>query len=255
MIHNLKLDKTYTGRQTLGNETIVEVFLYDNIVNKNEEVKLEEEDIEIDDVEGMKEIKTEKTFENTAEHDYCFDRSDTSLLLIEHSYSSIDGNKIISKVEQAVEQDEDNILIHGLGDSYLDSQNSIVTNNKASKNIISLTLNQLIQLSRKDTNKKIIILGRRNEKMLPETKVLTVLDFKVNLPKNKFKNMGEALPYLFKRLPLYSDLANNDVYKRLYPFTMSSLKDFWNIGKRRSAEVCFFIILNDRKNFLVTCKS
>ncbi|GLV34047.1 D12 [Carabus blaptoides fortunei] len=34
VIHNLKLDRTYTGRQTLGNETQINVWLYDN--NKDE---------------------------------------------------------------------------------------------------------------------------------------------------------------------------------------------------------------------------
>uniref|UniRef100_A0AAR5QKI3 YEATS domain-containing protein n=1 Tax=Dendroctonus ponderosae TaxID=77166 RepID=A0AAR5QKI3_DENPD len=57
-------------------------------------------------------------------------------------------------------------------------------------------------------------------------------------PIHKFKNMGEALPYLFKRLPLWTTEANDLDYKCTYPFTACLEKEFmsWNIGKRLAAE-------------------
>lgn len=68
---------------------------------------------------------------------------------------------------------------------------------------------------------------------------------RLKLPEHKFKTMGEALGYLFKRLPLWSPEAKQSRYKRTYPFCACSEKEFmsWNIGKKLSAEVsCTFVI-------------
>jgi len=43
VVHNLKLDKTYTGLQTLGAETLIDVWLKKDVKSLNEAVKQEEE--------------------------------------------------------------------------------------------------------------------------------------------------------------------------------------------------------------------
>ncbi|EEZ97471.1 YEATS domain-containing protein 2 [Tribolium castaneum] len=207
VVHNIKLDKTFSGRQTLGNETIVDVFLYDS------------------------EVKAE------VEHDYCSDvETKIEEVNFDHCYCMPASSEGLPKLKkEKIEQDEDNKLIYGL-ESY------------CGENHEKITPNQLV-LNRKDirfNNTKILVFGQKLEGC-----VLTKLiqnhsrnakseanNFKLVLPSHRFKNMGEALPFLFKRLPLFSDLANNANYKRIYPFTASSLKEFvsWNVGKRRSSE-------------------
>ncbi|RZC38888.1 YEATS domain-containing protein 2 [Asbolus verrucosus] len=201
VIHNIKLDKTYSGRQTLGNETIIDVFLYDNNIEhiSNQEPELinqlisqnHNNLIEIEDTKVEEQILTEdlqNVASTSAEHDYCF------------------GQLKIEKEENGIKND-DLSFDHSYCLPSMDENSS-----KISRDLITLT-------NKSEQN-----------------------NFKVTLPKNKFKNMGEALPYLFKRLPLYSELANNVNYKRLYPFTASTLKEFvsWNVGKRRSSEVCCY---------------
>lgn len=70
---------------------------------------------------------------------------------------------------------------------------------------------------------------------------------RLKLPEHKFKTMGEALGYLFKRLPLWSPEAKQSRYKRTYPFCACSEKEFmsWNIGKKLSAEVSCFGLFKD----------
>lgn len=60
------------------------------------------------------------------------------------------------------------------------------------------------------------------------------------IPKDKFRNMGEVLPYLFRRFPLWSYHAKDPSYKREFPHVASSKQEYesWNIGKRINAEVC-----------------
>lgn len=65
--------------------------------------------------------------------------------------------------------------------------------------------------------------------------------FRVYLPENKFTNLGQALPFLFRRLPLWHSKAKVEGFKSAYPFMASSKEEFesWNIGKRLSSEVRF----------------
>lgn len=68
--------------------------------------------------------------------------------------------------------------------------------------------------------------------------------YKVSFPTKLFKNVGEVLPYLFERLPLWSDLAGDPNFKRSYPYVATSKEEFlsWNVGKRLSAEVTIFAL-------------
>lgn len=67
----------------------------------------------------------------------------------------------------------------------------------------------------------------------------------MNFPKRQFKSVGEALPYLFKRLPLWSEQANDPSFKSVYPYVANSEAEFtsWNIGKQLSSEVISFEIV------------
>lgn len=62
------------------------------------------------------------------------------------------------------------------------------------------------------------------------------------IPPNKFRNMGEVLPYLMKRFPLWSERSKDLSYKKAFPYLAASRQEFesWNIGKRVNAEVSIF---------------
>jgi hypothetical protein len=270
VVHNIKLDKTYSGRQTLGNETLVDVFLYDDnksafkcepeLNNHNCPLLILEEDIKIEELD-LSEVASTST-----EHDYCSgaknktnEKPTNDRIIFDHPYCRPTSYESLPKVKrEKVEQDESNKLIYGL-DSYLRESKEEEEDDRRNRTIITAnTFNHLGPLNRKDikfSNTKIIVLGKKIDgciltnwnKLTSARLVRDVVNvpnkyesnsFKVSLPKNAFKNMGEALPYLFKRLPLYSELASNVSYKRVYPFTASTLKDFvsWNVGKRRSSE-------------------
>ncbi|KAF5303426.1 hypothetical protein FQA39_LY09970 [Lamprigera yunnana] len=80
IIHNLKLDKTFTGQQTLGNETVVNLFLFKNEKTKpqdNEDFQIPIIKQEIDDTTteflnsniDLKNVTHEEA--KYLEHDYC----------------------------------------------------------------------------------------------------------------------------------------------------------------------------------------
>ena len=251
-MHNIKLDKTYSGRQTLGNETIIDVFLYDENTHHSQ-IETDPNNIpEEIDVQTIKPEEHDIKIEVT-EHDYCSDVNDTNEEMnVDHSYCLPASHEGLPKAQkEKIEQDESNKLIYGL-ETYCREENR-----STNKPIPTNNIKQLIQLNRKDikfNNTKIIVFGKKVEGsflaklgkliQVPSRNAVSTnketRNFKVTLPKNRLKSMGEALPYLFKRLPLYSDLATNVNYKRMYPFTAPSLKEFvsWNVAKRRSSEVC-----------------
>lgn len=70
--------------------------------------------------------------------------------------------------------------------------------------------------------------------------------------------MGEALPFLFKRLPLWTTEANDLDYKCTYPFTACLEKEFmsWNIGKRLAAEVSRYTLVahGDNMYYVIAAK-
>lgn len=63
--------------------------------------------------------------------------------------------------------------------------------------------------------------------------------YELAIPNNRFKNVLEALPFLFQRLPLVTPLANDLNYKCLYPYATGTVEEYssWNIGKQLSCEV------------------
>lgn len=92
VIHNLKLDKTYRGRQTLGNETLVDIYLY------HEEQEEETEPNDFEDVKlefeycNLENIKDDETFGLANES--CFKElpNDSNLYRIhfDHNYAKTD---------------------------------------------------------------------------------------------------------------------------------------------------------------------
>lgn len=180
------------------------MFLYDDNHHQLPKVKNEEIKIETEDIK----IEIEEA-PSSIEHDYCCEI--TNEVNFDHSYCLSPSHVSLPLKKEKIEQDESNALIYGLDGYYTDEYTQIKKTNNKKTDSTNISLNEYFVL-----------------------------------PKNRFKNMGEALPYLFKRLPLYSDLANNINYKRSFPFTASSLKEFvsWNIGKRRSSEVCYKKKLN-----------
>ncbi|CAG9858380.1 unnamed protein product [Phyllotreta striolata] len=180
------------------------------------------------------------------EHDYCdvveeqfadneiIEAKDDLFLgqfLLEHSYSVLSGSEnpdsslenLTKSHSVIVNGDVDNKLIFGLGDAYLKEKNV---------GIRSVVPNLLI-LQKPLKNYRIFLLnGCLGSKSAPSSSQA------VTLPPNKFKNAGEALPFLMRRFKLWNQNAQNPQFKLLYPFIAASQEEFrnWPLGKRLNSE-------------------
>ncbi|KAK9874989.1 hypothetical protein WA026_005804 [Henosepilachna vigintioctopunctata] len=318
ILHNLKLDKTYSGRQTLGKETIIDLYLYDDkisgIMQDDEEVNLTENPTKIQKNEDMKkheiiafsdicekvesedglftQIK-EETVSNF-EHDYCSenvkpninhdDKHHIEPLNPDHTYSyppshqylNIDGlEKIKPDTQEHIKQEECS-LIYGLDESYTatneelskkeplyykkaivytkknqqekapqNQSKSSTVKRKSQESLLKKMFNSKIasQLST-IPNASSNIDGHQSCSNENAQNIVTADQFQISLNQRKdlnlprFKNMGEALSYLFKRIPLVNELTESSKFKYSYPFTTSSMKEYlsWNSAKQSSAE-------------------
>lgn len=338
IVHNLKLEKTFTGRQTLGNETVVDVYLHDNVPKPetitrpqedspstswwgskvyenspstsynnifnnfdstmNQSNHLESDYTPLDDTVLVKseprddysdmqiklEIKLEPveiilpvsksdlaysdsdqiatnvdlistrsdsaygcsdTASMSFEHDYCdvveeqFVDNEIEVkedlflnqFLLEHSYSVLSGTEIpesscenMTKSHSViVNGDVDNKLIFGLGLNYL-KEKIVNVHNVVPKNMT--VLQKPLENSR-----LYFINGVESSDFLLSNAIVT-------LPKNKFKNVGEALPFLLNRFKLWNKKVENPRFKLLYPFIASSQEEFgkWPLGKQLNSE-------------------
>ncbi|KAL1509019.1 hypothetical protein ABEB36_003825 [Hypothenemus hampei] len=291
VIHQLKLDNTFTERQTLGNQTTVPIFLYDDLVQSSDPITnsfIKKED-ELASMESKEK-----------DHDYCDDNDDnnkgkqevfldvlsdqitttkhekpskverTDVILRDHAYSlplHKEGQKSPKKNKSPIKQAY-NELIYGLGPHYLDplksrSRNSRSKNNidktqkdaKSSIQVLKTVTGQSIHFLPDSFNQLLLTNGNLvSVKLVKSPKTIAdhssqifrhskgvptnpERDF-LKLPEHKFKNMGEVLPYLFKKLPLWTSEANNLDFKCTYPFCARSEQEYlsWNVGKRLSSE-------------------
>lgn len=78
-------------------------------------------------------------------------------------------------------------------------------------------------------------------------------EYKINIPVEKFKCVLEVLPFLFRRLPLITNLADTINYKCRYPYVAKTLNEFcsWNIGRRRSSEVSMLVFILEKRPFYI----
>ncbi|XP_066247626.1 uncharacterized protein D12 [Euwallacea similis] len=312
VIHQLKLDNTFTERQMLGNETTIPVFLYDDSIYKStaevfnekqqlpsisqannvlgisslENIAIPASSLSGSQIFSINPVKIEIT--DSYDHDYCndtinflkqkpsdhFKREITELevsnqgdiCLLDHSYSitsdkecQTSPKKNKSPVKQAY-----NELIYGLGPHYLDPvrcrarsvrpkiiEKVSVSPEKNANSILKVlktVTGQSIRFLPESFNQVLfnnggiisvkILKSPSVEGLKPVKKLFGNKHELLKLPEYKFKNMGEALPYLFKRVPLWTQEALNEDYKCTYPFTACSREEYysWNIGKRLAAE-------------------
>ncbi|CAH0557463.1 unnamed protein product [Brassicogethes aeneus] len=271
LVHNLKLDQKHTGRQCLGNETLVDLFLHEKVSDLDNPVNNELQNEELQELQSeelLDDLHIEPKLEfDSFNHDGDFVESFHSEYS-DHDYSLSEGS--VKKLENNIlNNNPDTPLIHGLDDSFFNDNTKTENSKKESPKTIkspikSPTVKMITNSAGKNIyfitnsngpllNKNLFILKPKNPQTIlkPEdiSKVLTSVahnfepkidynQFKIELPENTFKNMGEVLPYLFKKLPLWSNLANNLNYKCTYPFTAPSFKDYssYNVGKQLSAE-------------------
>lgn len=307
IVHNLKLEKTFTGRQTLGNETLVDVYLHDNSLEKkpatitkppeemidnnlnnsvhsifqNFDTELQQKNnfdldyIPLDQTftqcepsnEDYIHIKSEPPDQTTTsvdlistrsdsaygcsdtasmsfEHDYCdvieeqFVDNEVEMKVIqlynaslEHSYSvasrTEDSDDIVNQHTVTshninINGETGNKLIFGLGDNYLKESIPSV-HNVVPKNLY---------LRQTELSRAFLINNAVTEKQIVRLK------FGISLPQNRFKSIGEAMPYLFKRFPLWNNKVKNRNFKSLYPFIASSQEEFekWPFSKKLNSE-------------------
>lgn len=291
IIHNLKLDKTFTGQQTLGNETIVNLFLYKNekspkdnendfgVMAIKEEVQ---DDLMENELQSNLNILEDPINEDKSyiEHDYCSvelneegSKNELDLqnydFFREHSYARTKISTEPIKIELvSTEEPHNHNLMYGISDTELkklDNVEEIVSEIKTndsrsilpSATVIAIkkirrpqesllkkfnkNTSQIVDLS----NSRLIVLhssqNSNDPKILLSNTSFVPIDYKkyqINLPKNRFKTAREALPYLFKRMPLVSELAANLDYKCTFPYAAKCLEEYssWNVGRRLSAE-------------------
>ncbi|XP_056630105.1 uncharacterized protein LOC130440794 [Diorhabda sublineata] len=308
IVHNLKLEKTFTGRQTLGNETLVDVYLHDNslvqkpatitkppeeMINNNlnnsfnsifqnfdtqvqEKTEFDSDYTPLDQTlieceppnEDYILVKSEVPDQTTTNVDLISTRSDsaygcsdTASMSFEHDYCDVieeqfvdneiemkvsrlynafleHSYSIVSKTEDSdneivnqhtvtshnvnINGEIGNKLIFGLGDNYL--KESIPTvHNVVPKNLL---------LRPTEASRVFLMNNTVNEKQILRLK------FGILLPQNRFKNIGEAMPYLLKRFPLWNDKVKNSNFKSLYPYIASSQEEFekWPFSKKLNSE-------------------
>lgn len=228
-----------------GNETVVDLYLYENnLETKNlsikEEnlIKTESAPYEHDYYTSETEFPNEKKIkiEDSVQLDHTY-----SLL---HSYDITVDTNLIYGVNQ--EQEEPRTAEEIVCDFKSDL---VINGNSVFKNS---TIKQLTaKLLSKDTHVKVLKIMGKDGKTLIITKndtgmQSTVIDYhkyKINIPIEKFKCVLEILPFLFRRLPLITNLADSLSYKSRYPYVAKDLNEYlsWNIGRRLSSEVSIVI--------------
>lgn len=324
IVHNLKLDKTYSGRTTLGNETLIDLYLYEenvsqfleneskyqpnkienNFDNKHQTlIKTEPFDFNFKEESESKNIfhcdmTSEPLLEpkkelfdfddstfissfSSLEHDYCSDggtlkngfndtkddktEENISTVNLEHSYSCISSTEPIKQtIKSEPQPQEENSLMYGLDESYAKPDEDLtkreplfyrktliytpplnsLKKSEPNKNLshVKTILNNKLKkngeqnvAAESKTNKKYS--DSNDDQIKDNTLRMAVKRFGIRLPK-KFRNVAEALPFLFMRLPPITFKAEDPLYKQLYPFTAASVKEFlsWNTAKLASAE-------------------
>ncbi|XP_044756211.1 YEATS domain-containing protein 2-like [Coccinella septempunctata] len=293
IFHNLKLDKTYSGRQTLGNETIFDFYLYDDKLNNSSEsediqgyinssnshsrVEKKHEIVAVTDIcEKETANSTEESVPNF-EHDYCTEdmKPDIGEITLtennydshsfEHSYSYPPTHEFfnieVKKNKPELIQQQKNPLIYGLDESYSETYSDMKKKEPLfyRKTLVYTTKDPTFKSSQASSSSKAKVVG--NKKRSSESLVKKMYTKKlysqstttnssseiettknhsiqIKLPRNdrnilKFKNLGEALPYIFKRAPLIADIHNN-----IYPFTASSSEEYnsWSLSQQTNAE-------------------
>ncbi|XP_018327346.1 YEATS domain-containing protein 2 isoform X2 [Agrilus planipennis] len=295
VIHNLKLDRTYSGQQTLGNETVVDIFLYENH-NQNEHeglnnINTSKEDFQHEDqyvhycqsdeaylvydevknkefltnevTENEYIIKTEefdKSIENRdeayCEHNYCYKDDlikecsteetldqreyDTSSFIIDHDYclphsqkeTFIKDNSMfkIEKVWSCNAGIEETAMLQSGNVKFLNSAERSDSKNyevQTSHQYFSQEGWDVLCSTNIEVDNKLISMHKSDS-----------FKFEILLPVHHFKTIIEILPFLFKKLPLVTELAFNPKYKTVHPYAASSLHEYlsWISERRLSAE-------------------
>lgn len=169
---------------------------------------------------------------------------DFKCILLDHTYClphSSDTNLLHGIKQEEEESKTTEEIICDLKSDLLINGNSVFKNN---------TIKQLIpRLLSKDTHVKVLrIMSKDGKTMIISSKTnknesIDYNMYKINIPVDKFKCVLEILPFLFRRLPLITNLADNLNYKCRYPYVAKDLNEYcsWNVGKRRSSEVICFL--------------
>ncbi|XP_017769414.1 PREDICTED: YEATS domain-containing protein 2 [Nicrophorus vespilloides] len=239
VIHNLKLDRTYTGRQTLGNETVVDLTIYgDGVekVNPHDDIVRDLIKKEIDEDVKSYADDNQFTFSSTKdeidiEHHPILEEEEEeeeeedikSTALLDHNYS-------ISVEENG----------SGGGDSSISEMNGKLFFSKKRRrplqeSLLKSSVEKRLKLEN-DSYERRLKEESVNERLKDETESSET--YKIVLPNHRFKNVLEALPFILRRLTLITPFAENQDYKCAYPYVSKSLEEYskWPVEKRSSAE-------------------
>ncbi|KAB0789989.1 hypothetical protein PPYR_15735 [Photinus pyralis] len=252
IIHNLKLDQTFSGQQTLGNETVANLFLY-----KNE--KINDPLKENKNLEPYLPVHIKEEFEDRndvtvpSEHDYCTAGSDIEPpasevdpphdLFKEHSYA-----RAADSMPEEPPDEPENKNAYFINISELMNQNvqeggsdKLYVTNSSIIAIKKLKESQESFLKKKIQSGSLLLPKASQQVNVQQPSFSTLINYhkyEVHFPKDKFRNCSLALAYLLKKMPLITELGSNLDYKCTYPYVARSLQEYskWNIGRRLSSE-------------------
>lgn len=227
----------------VGNETIVNLYLYDDAIKdcvsteinasiKQEEVKEEppasqEHDYYTSDSELPVEIDEKSETEVLdcvqLDHTYCLPSSSSDDIDLMHGVS----NEEDKTTEEIVCDLKSDLPING----------NTMYKNSAANQLIPQFLSKETQSKTAINDAKTVILHKDNSGTMQNG--IDFFRYKIDIPVENFKGVLEVLPFLFRRLPLVTNLAADLSYKCRYPYAAKSLNEYlsWNVGKRRSSEV------------------
>lgn len=216
VIHNLKLDKTYTGRQTLGNEMLVDIYLYKGVEQDETDIEstcdgnvIEDEVTEdINDVTSFNEFDKQNELTSSDE-------------INEINYENVHEKPNLTIEENQIKLESDSNYYYNrhinLDHNYAKCDNSFVS-----------------VLKRKRESS---ISNNHDEKRFQSDNDRTDL---IDIPIGYFNTVIELLPYLLKRISLIRNETNiiNSSNGDL-PFMANSFAEYynWNSMKQISCEV------------------
>lgn len=245
----LKFAKIYKKKFSSGNETLLNVWLYSNIQDQEEEdenflpiKRIKQEIIDNPETETTK----DKNLSNTVHEFYsrpgcskdyiepgtCFQENEINLV---HNES---GLQVIKK-EPTNDNEYESYVKNSdskIGIIFEDDSDDVDTDEDLSKRDPDVMY---------DEDRSFLVDHCYTDEIIHDNFLRSTQKYAIHIPLQNFKSSRQIVYFLFKSLPLITNKARNLRYTCCYPYVAESLEEFasWNIGKQRSSEVFFLYIM------------
>ncbi|XP_065576731.1 uncharacterized protein LOC136037823 isoform X2 [Artemia franciscana] len=267
IVHHIKLDKTYTGLQTLGGESVYDIMVHEGDVDSfdtssemtdeiNVNINLDVEELDEPDIELPSYIPPEFSLETRKEADFECEIV-TDMAHLESTLPKRDLLDLIEKENAALKSLATVKLpteIHKVQKTNLNSfvkckapngmtyliHKAMIVNNRLSpsvKNKIQIWQNPAASHIPSTTRE----ISNNNESMKQRTKLLEeIKSMSSKIKQRKWQSTDQLLYYLFSRFPLVDSRCKTFAHRTVLPYTASSDHEIlsnWTIGKVRAAEL------------------